>query len=90
MINSVCNHDIVSFTGMQEDGIGTSFPLFTCVEHPVKRVPKLYPCYSTFTDVVYGGSIDFVGSYHFLMEKDDKLYYYKDPKENMNPDRRIT
>lgn len=79
------SHDIVEFIGMQEDGRGGYFPLFNCVDHPIKHLPRMYPCHSTFTDYVYGGQIDFSGSYHFLMEHDDKLYYRYEPRENKSP-----
>lgn len=59
---------------------------FNCVDHPTKRIPKLYPCYTTIVDYVHEGSINFVGDYHFLdVDDNDVLYYRRENHESKSP-----
>ena len=90
MTISDCLHDVIVYIGQQEDGEGGEFPLYSCTAHPTKRLPRHEYCGTTITDVVFGGSIDFVGQYHLLIEHDGKKYYYRDPRENKNPSRCMT
>ena len=68
---------------------------YTCDKNPRpsrKEKDSEKPCYTTITDYVRGGEHGLAASarfesYKFLCvdEKTDKIYYYRDDKENMNP-----
>lgn len=79
-----CSHPIIRFDGVWNDFEGEdNVPQYTCMKPPKTNFRDVC-CGSSFVPYVYGGTIA-PEQYKELGTYDGKKYYYKDPKENMNP-----